>query len=129
MQKDDFIGVQNYTRKIIEKNGSTPVPIGAETTQMGYEFDPEAISNVIREVWKSIQLPIIVTENGVATEDDSRRVVFVEKALKGLKECINEGIPVYGYLYWSLLDNFEWQEGFSKQFGLIAVDRSNQRRS
>jgi beta-glucosidase len=128
MQKDDFIGVQNYTRKIIGKDGSMPVPTGAETTQMGYEFYPEAISNVIREVWKSIQLPIIVTENGVATEDDSRRVVFIEKALKGLKACIDEGIPVYGYLYWSLLDNFEWQEGFSKQFGLIAVDRSDQRR-
>lgn len=69
-----------------------------------------------------------MTENGIATDDDSRRVAFIEKALEGVQNCIQDGIPVKGYFHWSLLDNFEWQKGYSMTFGLIAVDRSTQTR-
>ena len=78
---------------------------------------------------KSLPIPLIVTENGVAVSDDSRRVAFIEEALRGVDSCIEDGIPVKGYMYWSLLDNFEWQKGFSMTFGLIAVDRATQQRS
>lgn len=129
IQNDDFIGVQNYTRKLVEADGALPVPEEAEVTDMGYEFWPEGIGHVIRHVSESLAIPIFVTENGIATSDDSRRVEFIKRALEGVKECIKDGIPVIGYLHWSLLDNFEWQEGFAKTFGLIAVDRVTQKRS
>ena len=129
IRDDDFFGVQNYTRTLMGPEGSLPVPDGAETTQMGYEFYPQALGHVIRTVHKSLPIPLIVTENGVAVSDDSRRVAFIEEALRGVQACIDEGIPVKGYLYWSLMDNFEWQKGFSMTFGLIAVDRATQQRS
>ncbi len=129
IRDDDFFGVQNYTRTLMGPDGSLPVPDGAETTQMGYEFYPQALGHVIRTVHKSLPIPLIVTENGVAVSDDSRRVAFIEEALRGVDSCIEDGIPVKGYMYWSLLDNFEWQKGFSVTFGLIAVDRATQQRS
>ena len=125
IENDDFLGVQNYTRTRFDENGTLPAPDGAETTQMGYEYYPEAIGNVIREVSKVFLNDLIVTENGVATADDTRRVEYIRRALDGVQTCVDEGIPVKGYCYWSLMDNFEWQKGFAMQFGLIAVDRKN----
>lgn len=125
---DDFLGVQNYTRSRIDANGSLPAPDGAELTQMDYEFYPEALENVIRKVHQDFKGVLIVTENGIATADDTRRVEFIRRALQGVQNCMNDGIPVKGYCYWSLLDNFEWQKGYSMTFGLIAVDRKTQTR-
>lgn len=125
IKDDDFFGLQNYTRTLMGPDGSLPNPEGAETTQMGYEFYPEALEHCIRKVHEVLPLPIIVTENGIATGDDTRRTAFIERALAGVARCAADGIPVQGYCYWSLLDNFEWQKGFSMTFGLIAVDRKN----
>lgn len=83
---------------------------------------------MIRTVHKSLSIPIMITENGIATSDDNRRVAFIERALKGVEDCVADGIEVIGYMHWSLLDNFEWQKGFSMTFGLIAVDRTTQTR-
>lgn len=129
IEGDDFLGVQNYTRTRIGAEGSLPTPEGAELTQMDYEFYPQALENVIRRVARDFKGDLLVTENGIATDDDSRRAAFIETALSGVKTCIDDGIPVKGYMYWSLLDNFEWQKGYSMTFGLIAVDRSTQQRS
>lgn len=128
IKDDDFFGLQNYTRKRITSDGALPVPPGVETTQMDYEFYPQALGHVIRRVYGELGLPIMVTENGVATTDDTRRVAFIDQALAGVQECMEEGIPVLGYMHWSLMDNFEWQKGFSMNFGLIAVDRGTQQR-
>ena len=128
IQNDDFFGLQNYTRSRIGAEGILPTPEGAELTQMDYEFYPEALENVIRKVAGKIKGDIIVTEKGVDTDDDTRRVEFISRALQGVESCIADGIPVKGYMYWSLLDNFEWQKGFSMTFGLIAVDRTTQTR-
>ena len=128
IQDDDFLGVQNYTRSRFGLFGQIDPPKGAELTQMRYESYPEALANVIRAVRKDFKGDIIVTENGIATADDSRRVEFIRRALAGVRDCIDEGIPVKGYCHWSLLDNFEWQKGFSMTFGLIAVDRKTQTR-
>ena len=122
---DDFLGVQNYTRARYDASGSLPAPEGAETTQMGYEFYPQALENVIRKVAAAFRGELIVTENGIATADDTRRVAFIEQALAGVQRCVADGLPVRGYCYWSLMDNFEWQKGFAMQFGLIAVDRAH----
>ena len=128
LQKDDFIGVQNYTRKLVGKEGALPVPEGAEVTEMGYEFYPEGIGHVIRHVAESLSIPILVTENGIATKDDNKRIEYIRRALNGVKECKDDGISIMGYLHWSLLDNFEWQEGVEKTFGMVAVDRATQER-
>lgn len=128
IKDDDFLGVQNYTRSIIGKDGLLPTPDGVELTQMNYEFYPEALENVLRKVAKEYKGDLIVTENGIATSDDTRRVEFIERALSGVHNCIADGLPVKGYLHWSLLDNFEWQKGYSMTFGLIAVDRTTQTR-
>ncbi|MDD3615469.1 MAG: family 1 glycosylhydrolase [Lachnospiraceae bacterium] len=128
IKEDDFFGLQNYTRSVYDANGICPIPEGAELTQMDYEIYPQALEACIRKAYKELQMPIMVTENGIAVDDDTKRVDFIEKATDGVANCIADGIPVKGYMYWSLMDNFEWQKGFSMTFGLIAVDRSEQKR-
>lgn len=128
IQGDDFLGVQNYTRTLMGPDGQLPTPEGAELTQMNYEFYPEALEHVLRKAASVFPGELLVTENGIATADDTRRVEFIRRALEGVQRCIADGIPVRSYLHWSLLDNFEWQKGFSMTFGLIAVDRATQTR-
>ena len=128
IKDDDFIGVQNYSRSLFGFFGQKSAPTGAKMTQMNYEMYPEALGNVIRAVAKDFKGEILVTENGIATEDDALRREFIERALTGVEKCLNEGINVSGYCHWSLLDNFEWQKGYSMTFGLIAVDRKTQTR-
>lgn len=125
----DFFGVQTYTRFRVNESGLVPPPEGAEMTDAGYEFYPEALANTIRWAHATIGKPIYVTESGIATNDDTRRIAFIDAALDGVRACIAEGIPVHSYLYWSLLDNFEWTSGYSKHFGLVSVDLQTFRRT
>jgi beta-glucosidase len=127
-KQDDFVGVQTYTRSRIASK-TLPPPQGAELTQLGYEFYPESLEHTVRFAAKESGVPVIVTENGIATEDDKRRVEYIQRALAGLKRCIDDGVVVRGYLHWSLLDNFEWIYGYTPKFGLIAVDRQTQKRT
>ncbi len=128
IRDDDFLGVQNYTRTIVGPEDDLPVPDGGERTQMGYEYYPQGLEHVIRTVAKDFHGNLIVTENGVSSDDDSRRVNFIDIATGGVARCIADGIPVKGYFYWSLMDNFEWQMGYRMRFGLIAVDRNTMER-
>lgn len=128
IREDDFFGLQNYTRSLIGPDEILPVPEESEKTQMDYEYYPQALGHVIRKAHEELDIPIMITENGVGTADDNRRIAFIQEAVKGVEGCITDGIPVLGYMYWSLLDNFEWQKGFSMTFGLIAVDRKTQTR-
>jgi beta-glucosidase len=121
--KSDFIGVQTYTRARVDKDGDLPPEPGAELTQMGYEFWPEALEQTIRYAAAQARVPVYVTENGVATEDDTRRVEYIRRALAGVRKCLADGLDVRGYFHWSLLDNFEWNFGYRPKFGLVAVDR------
>ncbi|MBQ4453016.1 MAG: glycoside hydrolase family 1 protein, partial [Clostridia bacterium] len=91
IQDDDFLGVQNYTRTQYGPQGQLPCPEGAELTQMDYEFYPEALEHVIRRVHEDFKGNLIVTENGVAVSDDSRRVEFIRRALQGVENCLNDG--------------------------------------
>lgn len=125
----DFVGVQTYTRFLANADGIMPPPAGAELTDAGYEFYPQALGNTIRWAHSTIGKPIYVTENGIATNDDTRRVALIDQALSGVWDCIAEGIPVHGYMHWSLLDNFEWTAGFDRHFGLVAVDRKTFKRT
>jgi len=126
---DDFVGVQCYSRHRFDSEGPIGPEAGVELTQMGYEFWPQALESSIRQAHAGSGLPVLVTENGIATGDDARRQAFVEQALRGVASCLDDGIPVLGYTYWSALDNFEWMLGYEPTFGLIAVDRATQART
>ena len=126
---DDFVGVQTYYRVLFGPDGLIPPDEGADLVHMGNEFRPEALEATIRQAIAVAGIPVIVTESGVATTDDSKRINFVQSALKGVANCLNDGLDVRGYYYWSALDNFEWNWGYEPTFGLIAVDRTTQKRT
>ncbi len=123
---DDWIGVQTYTRGRIAEIGGIAVPLldaDAELTQTGWEYYPAALGGAVRRVAEVIgDVPIIVTENGVATDDDAKRIAFTAEALRSLRDAMDDGVDVRGYLHWSLLDNYEWGH-YGPRFGLVAVDR------
>jgi beta-glucosidase len=127
-KSDDYIGVQNYTRTFVGKTNLTP-PADAELTQSGFEFYPEGLEHCIRLAARETGVPVLVTENGIAIADDARRVAFIRRAVAGLERCRKDGIDVRGYIHWSLLDNFEWVSGYGPTFGLVAVDRTTQKRT
>jgi beta-glucosidase len=122
---DDFLGVQTYTRMLIGPGGWMGPQPGVPVLPMGYEFWPDALEATIRRAWSYTdgQLPIMVTENGIGTDDDGQRIDYVRAALQGVLRALADGVNVLGYLYWSLLDNFEWAFGYRPRFGLVAVDR------
>jgi beta-glucosidase len=126
---DDFVGVQTYSRARFGPAGPLPPEDGVELTQMGYEFWPDALEATIRHTTAVTGRPIIVTENGIGTTDDTRRVAYVKRALQGVLNCLKDGIDVRGYTYWSAMDNYEWMLGYRPTFGLIAVDRETQQRT
>lgn len=125
---DDFIGVQTYSRLVAKRDGTVGPAPGHPLTMMGYEDRPQALAETCRFAWERTRTPILVTENGWAGEDDRRRCAFITEALGALREAIEEGLDVRGYLYWSLLDNYEWTRGYQPRFGLIGVDRATMQR-
>ena len=127
---DDFIGVQTYSRTRVGADGLLGPEPGVETTLMGYEFWPEALEATIRRAGAVTDgTPVIVTENGIGTDDDSRREEYLRRALDGVVRCLRDGIDVRGYVQWSLMDNFEWALGYEPTFGIVAVDRHTMERA
>ena len=126
---DDFVGVQNYERMYIGAHGTTAAPPGIRLGHSGQDNDPASLGCVVRYVHEQVGRPIIVTENGLNTPHDAERVAYIPAALAGLHATIADGVPVLGYVHWSLLDNFEWSAGYAPQFGLVAVDRVSFRRT
>ena len=124
----DYLGVQVYSRSIVGKKDLRPAK-DAELTQTGMEFYPDCVEHVVRYAAKETGVPIFVTENGIATEDDTRRVEYYQRALAGLKRAIDDGVDVRGYVAWSLMDNFEWNSGYRPKFGIVAVDLKTQKRT
>jgi beta-glucosidase len=129
LQGDDFVGVQAYSRARVGSKSFLPPEAGVELTEMHYEFWPEALEADIRDAVAKSGLPVIVTENGIAATDDTRRMEYVRRALQGVSNCLRDGLPVRGYTYWSAFDNFEWSLGYRPTFGLIAVNRETQERT
>jgi beta-glucosidase len=125
---DDFLGVQNYTRLQVGPDGVQGAPRGHRTNQVGFEFRPEALAVTVRRAAAVTGLPVLVTENGICSEDDAERIEYTDRALRGIESCLADGIEVLGYLHWSLLDSFEWVLGYWPKYGLVEVDRSNQAR-
>lgn len=129
LRGDDFVGVQTYSRMMVGPNGMVPPAENVEKNQMGEEYYPEAIGGTIRHAAQVAGIPVIVTENGLSTTDDSRRLEYLQRALRSVAEALRDGIDVRGYFCWSAFDNFEWNSGYRPQFGIIAVDRKTQQRT
>lgn len=123
-KSDDFLGVQNYTRAVWDERGRVADPADAERNGNGEEIYPPSLANVVRYAHEATGVPILVTEHGLCTDDDTQRVRFIPAALMGLQEAVATGVPVLGYVHWSLLDNFEWVFGFRRHYGLCSVDRA-----
>ncbi|MDU7428036.1 MAG: family 1 glycosylhydrolase [Actinomyces urogenitalis] len=126
---DDFVGLQTYNRTVLGPDGPVPPAPDAVVNPQGEEIWPWAIGAVVRQAWETVKVPIIVTENGLNTEDDSQRVDFLRTAITEVGKAIADGVPISGYMCWSAMDNFEWVFGYGPKFGIIAVDRQTQERT
>jgi beta-glucosidase len=121
---DDFVGVQNYSRNLIGTEGPMPLPDGTETNILGWEYYPQSLGRAVRHTWEVTGgTPVFVTEHGFATRDDRRRIDHTAAGLLGLRAAMDDGVDVRGYLYWSLLDNYEWGS-FTPTFGLVDWNRT-----
>jgi beta-glucosidase len=119
---DDFIGVQNYERALWDDKGKLPAPEGSMRNWSGTEVWPASLGGAVRYAHAATGRPVLVSEHGVGTDDDAVRAAFIPSALAGLKQAIDDGVPVIGYCHWSLIDNFEWIFGFRPKFGLASFD-------
>ncbi|MFF8015338.1 family 1 glycosylhydrolase [Streptomyces sp. NPDC007929] len=118
----------------LRRQAAAAVPVegaadGIRRTQMGYQWAPEAVAWTIRRVAHLFPgKEIVITEHGVATEDDADRIDYIRAGLRVVHQLIDDGLPITGYVHWSLLDNFEWWDGYRPKYGLVAVDRTTQKR-
>jgi beta-glucosidase len=137
-QRIDFMGVNYYSRHLVE-NGAVVAPVpNAEYTEMDWEVNAPGLRRLLNKLKRDYRLPpLYITENGAAFVDevsadghvhDPRRVNYYREHLRQIKLAIEDGVDVRGYFAWSLLDNFEWGFGYSKRFGLIRVDYQTQQR-
>ena len=122
--EDDFVGVQNYERRWYDAEGEVGRDSDAPANGMGSSVDPASLGGAVRYTYERSGVPVLVTEHGMHTSDDRLRAAFIEPSLAGLLDTIDDGVPVLGYLHWSLMDNFEWIFGFEPQLGLMSVDRT-----
>lgn len=138
----DFLGINYYNRWIVRAGGSgteyvTDLP-DATFTQMGWEVYPHGLGLILEDISRTYHpKTLLITENGAAFDDvwngnghigDSQRVLYLSEHLRAVGDAIAHGAPVAGYFVWSLFDNYEWAEGYSKRFGLVYVDFATQRR-
>jgi beta-glucosidase len=135
----DFIGLNYYTRQIVARSGSgTGLLVGVECklshhaeprrfNSLGWEIYPAGLTGVLRR-FARYGVPLMVTENGLAARDEAERVQFLSDHVDAVAAALRAGVPVLGYFYWTLFDNFEWSEGFSARFGLAALEPGTLRR-
>ena len=133
----DFIGLNYYTREYVRNRGFILPDIlgderilekpGIKKNSLGWEIYPHGLYKIIK-AFSKYKLLFLISENGICTDDDTERSEFIVDHLKAVALAMKEGAPVIGYLYWSLLDNYEWADGFAPRFGLIEVDYTTQDR-
>ena len=124
----DFTGAQIYRQFPIPGKGKPlpkpePLPMLQGESMLSAFSRPEAMYNGLEYIYAETKKPILITENGIDTAKDERRVWYIRQVLPQLKRAIDAGIPVWGYLHWSLMDNFEWAQGYKAKYGLASVDR------
>jgi beta-glucosidase len=132
----DFFGINYYSRDLVRFAPTHPgelftsrrVPPGAPLSDLGWEIHPAGLGALVRFWSRRSGVPVFITENGVADAADARRASFLVDHLRELSQAIADGVDVRGYFHWSLLDNFEWAEGYAPRFGLFEVDYATQER-
>ncbi len=134
MGTHDFLGINYYFNQYISFSGKSRFPslVDISTTKkdvsdMGWEIYPEGMFDILMD-FSDYHKPMYITENGLASTNDDRRVRFLLSYLKEIYHAIQTGADVKGYFHWSLIDNFEWTDGFTPRFGLMEVDYSTQKR-
>jgi len=123
----DWFGANYYTRNLVHFSPAEPGMVALRTgtreqSDLHQEIYPEGLLTLLRTASKRYSLPIYVTENGIADSKGDKRGPYIRSHIHAVSRAIAEGIPVRGYFYWSLMDNFEWAEGFAPRFGLYGVD-------
>jgi len=135
----DFLGINYYTRIwVSSEEPPRPAPRLDGVTDMGWEVYPQGLADQLASIHRDYKLPpIYITENGMANADtlvdgqvhDAQRIAYLKGHLEALSRAIEAGVDVRGFFYWSLLDNYEWDSGYAKRFGLIHVDYATQQRT
>ncbi|MBA3757624.1 glycoside hydrolase family 1 protein [Candidatus Saccharibacteria bacterium] len=123
-REQDFVGVNYYFTDYYNgwfKHSNPKVPLN----DLGWYMEPEGLYPLLLRAWAHYKKPIIVTENGVADMHDEYRRWWLEETIVSMRRAMSQGVVIKGYFYWSLLDNFEWSQGWWPKFGLIEVDRKN----
>lgn len=126
---DDFIAVQNYSRSQWDAKGPVQSPPGGKRNYMGTEVYAPSLAGAVRYAHEATGKPVLITEHGVGTDDDTLRAWLIPAALRELQAAVAGGVPVIGYIHWSLIDNYEWIFGYKPKFGLASVDRTTFRRT
>jgi len=127
---DDFIGVQTYNLSRTGPEGYMPATAALEERDMfGFGSSPSALAATVREAHRETGIPVMVSENGINTSNDAQRSRHLRATVGELARVIDGGVPVIGYVHWSLLDNFEWSSGYVARFGLVAVDPTTFKRT
>lgn len=138
----DFLGVNYYTRTVYRANDrgwfSDVPPSSGPLTDMGWEIYPQGLTDILLAMHQRYALPpVYITENGAAFSDnlqhgqveDTQRIAYFQQHLSAVEHAITAGVRVDGYFAWSLMDNFEWAEGYAKRFGIVYVDYATQQRT
>jgi len=134
----DFIGINYYTRQLVDTRAWTVDDLlssvcdrghdSLKKNSLGWEIYPRGLFYLLLSLRRH-KLPVFILENGICTEDDTLRWEYIREHLTSVSRAISAGVQVRGYIYWALMDNFEWDKGFAPRFGLIAVDYRDQQRS
>jgi beta-glucosidase len=136
-EKLDYLGINFYSRNLVSKSQPIhPVP-GSDYTAMGWEVHPQSLRLLLNRIWDEYGPVLYVTENGAAYDDvvnadgtvhDDKRLAYLKGHIQQAALALEDGVDLRGYFAWSLLDNFEWAEGYSRRFGIVYVDYTNQAR-
>ena len=135
----DYLGINYYSRAVVSAGEPFDVQLsGLPLTDMGWEVYPEGLTDLLLRLHRDYAVPpIFITENGAAFQDalidglvhDADRSAYLASHIAAVAAALGQGVPMAGYMVWSLLDNFEWASGYAKRFGIVHVDYPSQRRT
>ena len=131
----DWLGINYYTRGLYAADPNAPFGAGKvtgplEKSDLGWEIHPQGLTDLLVRVGREYtKLPLYVTETGMSETNDDRRVRFYDDHLRAVANAQAQGADVRGFFAWSLLDNYEWAEGYSSRFGIVHVDYETQKRT